>query len=772
MKAKKILAWMLCAVLLGTMLPSFGFAESMDTDLTESMLDETVPPEVPVEAEELSGEADSTAPDPDSEAPAAEPDTVVAEEAEIVPSDVVISDADESSPEETLIPDETVDETLLPEETDAAEPPVQENDQDLPTPMETGGDVAVSEAEAEVPAELPSEPDTDGELTADLQQATAAEPSGGIAASGTWGGEDCIDWYLYENGFLDIVGHGKEMPGFSGNGIAKLAWQYYQKQITSLRIRGVPVIGSMAFSNCTNLKTVDLEEGLWKIDDWAFANCKLTQLTLPRSVTTLGDCPFKDCPFTTAGPIGSGCDFEYPWITEIPAHAFHNLTKLTRITLPENVSAIGASAFNGCESLPSIALPKSVKTIGAYAFSGCTNITEISIPDGVQVLDEYLFASCRGLQKVSIPNSVTTINRNAFNICIELKSIDIPDSVTSIGMYAFADCYQLQQFDIPSGVATIEKGTFSGCNALTELTIPVRVKTIDNYAFYNCDKLATVYYGGTEAQWNTITIASGNYPLNSANIIFGTSQPASISKTSMKLAAGKSDTLTLYYESGSAVTNATWSSSDESVAKVDGNGTVTAIKYGSATITGRSRGKGLSCSVNVLFSDVADETAYFYAPVYWAAASGITSGSSPSTFSPYNACTRAQVMAFLYKAKGSPAVSGSNPFIDVKESDYFYKPVLWAVSQGITNGTSATTFSPYNTCTRAQVMAFLYKASGSPTVNGENPFTDVKESDYFYNAVLWAVANGITNGTSTTTFSPYNTCTRAQVMTFLYKAIN
>ena len=172
------------------------------------------------------------------------------------------------------------------------------------------------------------------------------------------------------------------------------------------------------------------------------------------------------------------------------------------------------------------------------------------------------------------------------------------------------------------------------------------------------------------------------------------------------------------------------------------------------------------------FEDVTDPGAYYYTPVYWAVERGITSGKTATTFAPYDSCTRAQVMAFLYKAMGSPAVSGSNPFTDVKESDYFYKPVLWAVENKITSGTSATTFGPYNTCTRAQVMAFLYKANGSPEISGSNPFTDVKESDYFYKPVLWAVANGITNGTSATTFSPYNTCTRAQVMTFLYKAMS
>ena len=121
---------------------------------------------------------------------------------------------------------------------------------------------------------------------------------------------------------------------------------------------------------------------------------------------------------------------------------------------------------------------------------------------------------------------------------------------------------------------------------------------------------------------------------------------------------------------------------------------------------------------------------------------------------------------------GSPEPSSlNNPFTDVKESDYFFKPVLWAKENGITSGTSATTFSPYNPCTRGQSMTFLWHALGDPEpVNTDNPFKDVKEGDYFSKPVLWAKENGVTGGTSATTFSPGNACTRGQIVTFLYKS--
>lgn len=158
----------------------------------------------------------------------------------------------------------------------------------------------------------------------------------------------------------------------------------------------------------------------------------------------------------------------------------------------------------------------------------------------------------------------------------------------------------------------------------------------------------------------------------------------------------------------------------------------------------------------------------------WAANEGITGGTSATTFSPNAPCTRAQVVTFLHRMTASPEPALITlPFTDVSSSDYFYKPVKWAFGSGITGGTSATTFSPDDNCTRAQVVTFLWRTAGQPKPKGKNnPFTDVKADSYYYDAVLWAVENGITGGTSATTFSPEDSCTRAQVVTFLYRFIN
>jgi len=170
------------------------------------------------------------------------------------------------------------------------------------------------------------------------------------------------------------------------------------------------------------------------------------------------------------------------------------------------------------------------------------------------------------------------------------------------------------------------------------------------------------------------------------------------------------------------------------------------------------------------FKDVTKKTLSYYTPVYWALRNGITKGTSDTTFSPDKSCTRGEFVTFLWRANGQPSPTISNPFTDVKENLSYYKAVLWAYEKGITTGTSDTTFSPSATCTRAQVATFLWRAQGSPEpTNQDNPFIDVQEGRSYTKAVMWAYENDITTGTSENEFSPNKKCTRAQTVTFLYR---
>ena len=171
------------------------------------------------------------------------------------------------------------------------------------------------------------------------------------------------------------------------------------------------------------------------------------------------------------------------------------------------------------------------------------------------------------------------------------------------------------------------------------------------------------------------------------------------------------------------------------------------------------------------FIDVPEDSFYFL-PVLWAVDEGITNGATADTFNPGGDLLRAQVVTMLWRHAGSPVVDAANPFTDVKETDFYYMAVLWAVKNGVTNGTSATTFGPMGITNRAQVVTFLWRYLEQPEAGTENPFADVDADSWYGKPVLWAVENGVTNGMSATEFGVNTNCNRAHMVTFLYRAMN
>ena len=173
---------------------------------------------------------------------------------------------------------------------------------------------------------------------------------------------------------------------------------------------------------------------------------------------------------------------------------------------------------------------------------------------------------------------------------------------------------------------------------------------------------------------------------------------------------------------------------------------------------------------SISFVDMPPDN-FFYTAVRWAVERGITNGTTATTFSPNQACTRAQMVMFLWRSQGMPMPSSSySPFVDADPSANYYTAMLWAIERGITNGTTATTFEPYAACTRAQMVMFLHRVAGRPMPTQTTcPFTDITVGENYYVPMLWALERGITNGTTATTFSPYQACTRAQMVMFLYR---
>ena len=253
-----------------------------------------------------------------------------------------------------------------------------------------------------------------------------------------------------------------------------------------------------------------------------------------------------------------------------------------------------------------------------------------------------------------------------------------------------------------------------------------------------------------------------------------TNKPSAVSlsldKKSANLICGK--TLTLKATLKGASSKITWKSSDTKVATVDSNGKVKAKMAGEVTITASAAGKSAKCVVTVLYKDVTNSKDFWYAPTNYLTAKGVVKGYDNQTkFKPANKCTRAQMVTFIWRLQGEPAPKAKTcKFKDVKKTDYFYKACIWGNENHIVEGYKDGTFGPQIVCARKHAVTFLWRLANKPSPKSkDNKFKDVKQSDYFYTATLWASEKGILAGYSDGTFRPNGDCLRRQMVTFLYK---
>ena len=310
---------------------------------------------------------------------------------------------------------------------------------------------------------------------------------------------------------------------------------------------------------------------------------------------------------------------------------------------------------------------------------------------------------------------------------------------------------------VQSDGTTVSRALWQETNTLTKLPSgKYIVKVRDSNDHANCaEREVRVHVRSSGGAVNSVTVPE---------------QPehGTISVSPSSASEGKTVTITITPDEGYGVQSVTVTG------KNGKNISVTAIGSGkySFTMPGTAvtiEAELIPLSGIVTFTDVP-ANAYYADAVSWAVLKGVTKGTSETTFSPNATCTRAQAVTFLWRAAGSPAPkSGTMPFTDVAADAYYHDAVLWAVEQGITKGTSDTTFSPNATCTRAQIVTFLWRSQASPAAGAVNPFADVADNAYYAEAVKWAVLEGVTSGTTATTFSPNDNCTRAQIVTFLWR---
>ena len=243
----------------------------------------------------------------------------------------------------------------------------------------------------------------------------------------------------------------------------------------------------------------------------------------------------------------------------------------------------------------------------------------------------------------------------------------------------------------------------------------------------------------------------------------------SIDKTSMSVVCGKTDKITV---KDADLSDVKWKSSNTKIATVDSKGKITAKQAGKATITAAYYGDSRKCTVQVLYKDVTNSAEFWYKPTYELTNKGVVKGYDNQTkFKPGNKCTRAQMVTFIWRLMGEPAPKAKTcKFKDVKKSDYFYNACIWGSEKKIVEGYSDGTFGPQIVCARKHAVTFLWRLAGKPTPhNKKNKFKDVKKSDYFYDATIWAAERDIVAGYADGTFKPDGNCLRRQMVTFLYK---
>ena len=466
--------------------------------------------------------------------------------------------------------------------------------------------------------------------------------------------------------------------------------------------------------------------------------------------------------------IGSG-------ITSIGHGSFEN-SEIKSIVIPEGVTVINNLAFMCCRYLTSVQLPTTLTKIGADAFAYCDSLQRIRIPASVSDLgsstfEEYnnVFRGCSKLVEFQVDGSPyfctdeygVLYNKDKTALIAAPVKLDgvyeVPDSVRYIAGSAFERC-GITGLVLSEKLEMIPRGMCFNCENMKFLYIPTSVKEIQHNTFVYCDNLTDVYYSGNEASWNRIRRDDGVVEeMAAAKIHFESDVPnyaentPTVKPTPTPPVVTPTPTLT-----------PTPVVTPEPTPEVTPTPTPTPVVTPTPTPTP-------SVPVENPFTDVPNG-AWYAAPVLWAKANNVTGGTSATTFGPDDSCTRAQVVTFLWAANGKPEPkSMNNPFTDVANDAWYLKPVLWAVEQGITGGVAEGKFGPDQTCTRAQIATFLYAAKGKPAVNGTSTFKDVANGDWFAKPVIWAAENEVTGGIGDGKFGPNNTCTRAQVVTFLYK---
>ena len=579
----------------------------------------------------------------------------------------------------------------------------------------------------------------------------------------------------------------------------------------------VTSIGNSAFSGCWNLTNITIPDSVTSIGDEAFYACGapmggsggLTSVTIPKSVTHIGQGAFSSCSNLVSVYVVSG----NPAYSDVDGVLFSRDASVLccypagkeadAYMIPNGVISIDDEAFSGNGSLTSVTIPDSVTSIGDGAFYMCSSLTSITIPDGVTRIGDDTFVMCSNLTSVTIPDSVTSIGDSAFSSCDNLKSITIPDSVASIGDSAFSGCRSLTSVSIPDGVTRIGDSAFSGCSSLTSVSIPASVTSIGDYAFYLYEyqesSLTDVYYGGTQEQWDAVSIAAGNDPLLNATIHFADPAPAH-THTLTHYSARPADCTQdgnveywacddcgTYYADAEALRPL---SADELSLPALGHDwgewqrvkEPTETAYGRKTRTCARCGATESVLIQMLpsvtpvtptqppqpspephaFADVP-ESEWYVEAVNFVWDKGLMQGVSETEFAPDATADRAMLVTILHRMAEEPEAAAA-AFADVDADAWFAAAVAWASETGVVSGYEDGLFHPNQPITREQLVTMLWRMAGKPEADP----LETGAADWAAEAMSWAIGRGVILGDGSG-YSPRRTATRAELAAILMR---
>ena len=419
---------------------------------------------------------------------------------------------------------------------------------------------------------------------------------------------------------------------------------------------------------------------------------------------------------------------------------------VTKATAPTGVTAVGCTAAGNDGKLQNVTTAMEYQKSGATAWTPGTGSDIVNLSDGTY----YVRVKANGTVLASDSQTVV------------------------IAAYVAPTEYTIT-FNVNGGSGTIPPQTTSG-QKLSSLPTATRSGSYSFDGWYTS--------GGT--QITTAYVFSANTTVYAHWTYTGGSSSGVVSASTYPITVDKSVNGSVSVSNGSAVKDASVTITVkpdkgytlETLTVLDKNGYALELTEKNGRFTFKMPASAVIVKATFmddntmlnLFVDVKASD-YFYDAVLWAAEKGVTSGTDALHFSPNAPCTRAQIVTFLWRAAGSPAPKNMSSFADVPADAFYAKAVAWAVENGITGGTGDGKFSPDATCTRAQAVTFLYRASGAPAVSGNAAFSDVATNAYYADAVAWAAKNGITGGIGNGLFGSNNNCTRAQIVTFLYRSV-